>query len=516
VDVAGAGAERDLQDLVEFHRTGEGNTPIRGGPCSGTTRTIEAGGRRGSTTRRIRAEVGLLQGEDDIARLAAASEDTGLGAAVRVAEIRYRNGLAVAWIRIGLRLLTLTLWIASAVGGAGPAYWEAATVNALHLGMGLTVLALLRRRFHVSRVLLLASVLDLLVLAFAGVRTEAGDGASVGYLMGVFELLLLLAALTLPRPQVITLAAAATAFQAWLGIHVGIEIPYLVATVLTLGAFSLAATLAGSRMIDLAARHGLDDYAGLLVRTHRDQLAAANAEIAAQRDQLVAAQRQSTTLTQLIVHDLRNPLSSILQFISLAGGRARQHGGLEELEEDLRLAGEEGQRLAGMVGDLLLLARLESGAMQLKPQSVPVRVLLESVARSIQPRAEERRVAVSVRGDPELMARFDLDLMRRLLENLLVNALRHVRPGDRIELDARQVGPELLVAVRNSGPPVPETVRGQLFQKHGPGADRQWHNAGLGLYLCRLVAEAHGGQMALAETPGWPVAFEARLPAARA
>jgi signal transduction histidine kinase len=446
------------------------------------------------------------------------ADGTDPGEAVRagVEEVRYRNGLAVAWLRLGLRLLTLTLWIVSAARGAGDAYWQAAAVNAFHLGVGAAVLVMLRRRIQVNRVLLLAAAVDLLVVAIAGLRVDMLDGASVGYLMGVFELILLLAALTLPRGQVVALALSATAYQAFLGVRTGIDLPYLLATVLTLGAFSVAAALAGARMIELAARHALDEHAARLAKAHGDELARANAEIATQRDQLVAARQQSMTLTQLIVHDLRNPLSSILQFISLAGSRARQQGGLEEIEEDLRLAGEEGQRLAGMVGDLLLLAHLENGVMQVRPQAVPVRVLLETAARAVEPRASDRRVALSVRGDPDLMARFDLDLMRRLLENLLVNALRYVRPGDRIELDASLVGTELRVAVRNSGPPVPEAVRERLFEKHGPGASRQWHNAGLGLYLCRLVAEAHGGRMVLVETPGWPVAFEARFPDAGA
>jgi len=328
------------------------------------------------------------------------------------------------------------------------------------------------------------------------------------------ELMLLLAAMTLRRGEALSLAVFATAFQGYLGAARGLDPAFVVATVLTIGAFAVAAVFAGAKMIELAARRSLDAFTGDLVRSHRDELARANAEIAAQRDQLVAAHQQAESLTQLVVHDLRNPLSSVLQFISLAGSRAHQHGGLEDLEEDLRLAGEEGQRLAGMVGDLLLLARLESGAMRATPQAVPIRVLLETAARAIGPRAEDRRVAVAVQGDPDLMARCDLDLMRRLLENLLVNALRYVRSGDRIELDASMAGPELRVAVRNSGPPVPEALRDHLFEKHGPGAGRQWHNAGLGLYLCRLVAEAHGGQMVLADTPGWTVAFEARLPQA--
>jgi len=84
--------------------------------------------------------VGTPRG-DDIAGHAAAAD---LGEAVRagVEEVRYRNGLTVAWLRIGLRLLTLALWVASAARGAGDAYWEAAAVNTVHLAVGAVVLVM--------------------------------------------------------------------------------------------------------------------------------------------------------------------------------------------------------------------------------------------------------------------------------------------------------------------------------------------------------------------------------------
>jgi signal transduction histidine kinase len=167
-----------------------------------------------------------------------------------------------------------------------------------------------------------------------------------------------------------------------------------------------------------------------------------------------------------------------------------------------------------MVGDLLLVARLENGVMKVRAQPVPVVTLLETAARGFAPRAADRKVSISVQGDRDLMAHLDLDLSQRLLDNLLANALRYVRQGDRIELAATVAGTELRLAVRNSGPPIPDEVRARLFERHAPGVNRDWHNAGLGLHLCQLVAEVHGGRMVLADTPGWNVAFEACLPGA--
>jgi len=440
-----------------------------------------------------------------------------------VAEVRWRNGISIAWLRLGLRVFTLVTWIASAIGGGSFSvgqveYWLAAAINAGHLVVGVAALMLLERRWRVPQVLLAAALVDLLVVALAGWRSGPGEGDSVAYLMGVMELMLLFAALVLPRGQAGWLAVAATAWQGVLGVRCALEPPFVMAMVITMGAFALAVTWAGSRMVELAARRALDDYTGGLLRAHRDELARANLEISAQRDQVLVAQAEAETLAKLIVHDLKNPLAALLQFVSLAESRLAEAPAqaqdplLQEAREDLRLAGEEGQRLAGMVGDLLLVSRLEHGALEPRLQPTPVAALLSQVARAAALRAADRRVTVEVKADPDLMAPLDLDLARRLVENLVGNALRFVDRGGRVELAAWVDGSALALAVRNTGPVVPEAVRAHLFQKHAPGELRQVHNAGLGLYLCRLVAEAHGGQMALAETPGWPVAFEARLP----
>lgn len=442
-----------------------------------------------------------------------------------MAEVRWRNGISIAWLRLGLRVATLALWLHAALRGGSLAvsergYWIAAATNAGHLALGVAALLLLERRWRVPQVLLATALADLAVVGLAGWRAGPGEGDTVGYLMGVMELMLLFAALVLPRAQAAGLAVAATLWQGVLGVRCQLDPPFVLTLVITLGAFGLAVTWAGTRMVELAARRVLDDYAGGLVRAHRDALAAANREIAAQRDRVLAAQAEAEALAKLVVHDLKNPLAALLQFVSLAESRLADapalasDAGLREAREDLRLAGEEGQRLSGMVGDLLLVARLEHGALTPRRQPTPILALLSQVARAAELRAADRRVTVDVTADPDLLHPLDLDLLRRLVENLAGNALRLVDRGGRVELAAWEADGALTIAVRHSGPAVPEAVRAHLFEKHAPAELRKLHNAGLGLYLCRLVAEAHGGHLALVETPGWPVALEARLPPA--
>jgi len=305
----------------------------------------------------------------------------GLDEAVRAGmeEVRYQNGLTLAFIRIGLRVLTLTIWLVAIwrtptveLGSS----WTAIAMNVAHLVVGGWVLVELRARRRVHVVLGVAAAVDVFVVAFAGFNLAPGDAASVAYLMAVMQLMLLFAALTLPRLQAALLGAAATAWQLALGLRVGLRADFLAASVLVAGAFAVAVTWAGTRMMELAARHALDTSTGELVRAHRNELARANLAIAAQRDQVLAAQAEAETLAKLVVHDLKNPLAALIQFLALALTRieeaaARGLSGPElvEAKEDLQLATLEAQRLSEMVGDLLLISRLEAAALASRSRS---------------------------------------------------------------------------------------------------------------------------------------------------
>ncbi|HVO21168.1 MAG TPA: HAMP domain-containing sensor histidine kinase [Anaeromyxobacter sp.] len=438
-----------------------------------------------------------------------------------VADVRYRNGVIFAWLRVGLRTLTLATWLLSLRLGSPREqvlHHLIVLVNVAHLAIGCGVLMALRRRRVVHAALLLAAAVDILVVAFAGWLCEPGDVASAAFLMGVMQLMLLFSGLTLPRAETAVLGAIGTGWQLYLGLRLGLRADWVASTVLVTGASAVAITWAGTRIMELAARRATGDYTGQLLRTHRDALASANREIASQRDRVLAAQAEAETLSKLVVHDLRNPLAALQQFVSLARerlGDAERAPSADELSaarEDLELAAEEGGRLAEMIGDLLLISRLESTALQPSRKPTPTRSLLEGVGRGIARQAADRQATVTVASPAGLTASLDSELARRLLENLAANALRFVDRGGRIELAAELSDGSLVLAVRNTGPTVPPDVRPQLFQKHSGGAERSAHNLGLGLYLCRLVAEAHGGTMALGEAPGFATSFEARLP----
>src|SRR5207245_2129819 len=137
---------------------------------------------------------------------------------------------------------------------------------------------------------------------------------------------------------------------------------------------------------------------------------------------------------------------------------------------------------------------------------------LGSLANAYAATARQAGAQISTNVEPGLCAVLHREMIHRFFDNLVLNALDFVRPGGRIEVAAAQEGAELLLAVRNTGEPVPAEARARLFQKGVVRrGSRQRNNLGLGLYLCRLVAVAHDGSVALREETGWATSFVARL-----
>ncbi|MCP3144072.1 HAMP domain-containing histidine kinase [Pyxidicoccus sp. QH1ED-7-1] len=172
-------------------------------------------------------------------------------------------------------------------------------------------------------------------------------------------------------------------------------------------------------------------------------------------------------------------------------------------------------RLDRMISDLMDVPRLEEG--RLEPRRVPFRVdrLLEEVRSSLEGAARARKLTLDVAAPEALELVGDSELLVRVVENLASNALRYTPTGGRVRLEAG-VAPECRwLAVRNDGPPIAPETRARIFDKfvQGEAEKDSRRGYGLGLYFCRLATEAHGGQLSVEDTPGWPTSFVVRLPA---
>lgn len=223
-------------------------------------------------------------------------------------------------------------------------------------------------------------------------------------------------------------------------------------------------------------------------RRQQEELAALNAELR----QLEQARDQ---LTQLVVHDLKTPLTALLGFLQLVGSAPLS----DEQREYLERAIFNGHGLAAQIDDLLDIRRLEEGRLELVRYPLAVESVLRSCAAQLQHWACEEQKELHVVVAPELQSYpADERLMRRVLLNLLSNALKHTPPGTKVTLRALCSGSDapLIIEVADNGPGIPEAIRERLFEPYYTGSmtstGRQ-SSTGLGLTLCRLAVEAHGG-----------------------
>jgi two-component system, OmpR family, heavy metal sensor histidine kinase CusS len=336
-----------------------------------------------------------------------------------------------------------------------------------------------------------------------------------GWSLGLFVMLVMLAALSFRREAVY--AATATG---WVGEGIlqraadvgwGAVVASGVVLVMTAG----VAVWATRRLEGLVSGLVNEEAARRRAIERNEELEEANRTIAQVNRDLLAAQHESKTLSSMLVHDMKSPLSGVLAALQNLELDLAEAPESKDMLVDVQLARAAGERLLGMIGDLLSISRLEQGALPVNRAAHRLDDILDSVVRSHGTVARYKGVELARAGDGAVTANLDRELLLRLLDNLVSNALRFVHGGHRIELWGGVSGSEVVLAVRNNGPEIPADVRGQLFSRFSPvGRERGSHNVGLGLYFCRLAADAHGGSIACEDAPGWPVSFVVRLPVA--
>lgn len=212
-------------------------------------------------------------------------------------------------------------------------------------------------------------------------------------------------------------------------------------------------------------------------------------------------------------HELRTPLALMRTEIQVT---LRGSGSIEEHRATLETVLTDVDRLTRTADQLLLLARVDAGVLAPRRDAVDVDDLLDETVVRWRPTLAERglRLCVQLPGTGTITA--DRDMVHRLLDNLIDNAVCHSCPGGSITLRGatRDGGVEL--TVRDSGPGVDPAVRGRIFERFtrsDPARGRETGGAGLGLSICDAIARLHGGVIRLDEAKGSGACFRVWLPA---
>jgi PAS domain S-box-containing protein len=217
-------------------------------------------------------------------------------------------------------------------------------------------------------------------------------------------------------------------------------------------------------------------------------------------------------LVATVAHEFRTPLTSLRMAIHLLAEQSV--GPLNEKQLDLvGAAREECDRLQGIVDDLLDLARIRSGRLELHPREISTELMLQQARQAIREGSDQRHVPVDLEVEPGAeVVTADPDRIDLALSNLLTNAIRHGPFGRPVQVRARRVDGGVRIEVQDDGPGIAAEYQPRLFEKFYRVPGSAPGGAGLGLSIVRDVVEAHGGRVGVQSAPGAGATFWIELP----
>ena len=241
---------------------------------------------------------------------------------------------------------------------------------------------------------------------------------------------------------------------------------------------------------------------GLIVTT---ALVVRNQELERQRIAIEVELGQANLRGDVIAtlaHDIKTPVLGTLASLTLLEGGAA----VEAIRSSQ-------QRCLRLIDDLLQVFRAEQERLRLNVNPCDLSVVAQEALRTVEPIAAQRQINLVLcqesHGDRDLLA--DPSLLQRLIENLLLNAVHHNLRGQRVWLQVSRREGQWWIDVRDGGQGFPPDQLPRLFQRFAQSGNGT-PGAGLGLYLCRLITEAHGGIITASNTPGGGARVLVQLP----
>jgi len=216
-------------------------------------------------------------------------------------------------------------------------------------------------------------------------------------------------------------------------------------------------------------------------------------------------------------HELRTPAAILRGESEVALSRTERTA--DEYRESLAVLHAEAQRLTQIVEDLFTLTRADAGQYPLCPKEFYLDELIAECTQATRTLAGAKKIALTCDLPEESPIRADEALVRRMLLNLLDNAIKYTPPGGRVTVSCSRAGAEYTVSVTDTGEGIPADLQDRVFErffradKARTRSEENRGGAGLGLSIARWIAQAHGGQLILACSGASGSTFTALLPA---
>jgi signal transduction histidine kinase len=271
-----------------------------------------------------------------------------------------------------------------------------------------------------------------------------------------------------------------------------------------------------TRLAAIAAR----DFSTPVEVPNRDEIGGLAADVNSMSDELQRVYRELETASKHksdflanMSHELRTPLNAVIGFSEIL--HEQMFGELNERQlayvDDIRAAG---QHQLSLINDVLDLAKIEAGRMELELSEVSLPVVLRSAVSMHAERAKQAGIELGLKTEPEeITITADERRVRQVVFNLLSNAVKFTPPQGRIDVSARAENGQVEVAVADTGPGIPAADLDTIFEEfEQTDAGKQVEGTGLGLPLSRKLVELHGGRLWAESEPGHGSTFRFTLP----
>jgi signal transduction histidine kinase len=250
-------------------------------------------------------------------------------------------------------------------------------------------------------------------------------------------------------------------------------------------------------------------------RAARSEAETAQRLLTEQNERLREADHLKDEFVALISHDLRTPLTSIMGYLELTRDDTEL---TDEQGRYLDIVARNSERLLRLVNDLLFVARVEAGQLELQVSELDLAAIVRQSVEEARPRAQNQEIELTSDGDGGGALEGDRGRMFQLLDNLISNALKFTPAGGRVHVQVTQRAERVRLSVSDTGVGIAPEDQKHLFDRFfrtASAIDGHVSGTGLGLYIARAIAEAHGGAISVESAQGTGTTFVVELPLAR-
>ena len=247
------------------------------------------------------------------------------------------------------------------------------------------------------------------------------------------------------------------------------------------------------------------EQANIEIQDQKEEISAQSEELKTTNEHLVKLIKFKQDISGMIVHDLKNPLSIMLGLTTSIPDERR-----------LALLHDSAQRMLNLVLNILDINKYEDSKLEVKYSQSDMNGLIQSVTEDLGTSLNFKKLEINLRLQDDLVFSFDRDMIRRVLDNIINNAIKFSSTNETIHILAMKDDGQVCVTVRNTGPAIPADMQNAIFEPYGR-VDRKENNSslkstGLGLTFCKMAITAHYGTIGVNSTTGEPTDFWFRLP----